>query len=243
MYTFPDLASGMVYYCAGFLLPTRVELSKQEELFKRMIEGMVQSKTSRLLSEKKISFDGYPGREVEMYDGKEAMYIRCRLYLRQNIMYMLMAGGTKEQLAGKELQRFLDSFRLQAFAPADWKEITDADGAFRIKTPVALTRQSREQSIENMEEIKSFQTFYAGADKQKGVSYTALYSDSVQDMLFDDSLYFSSVIKQAAERIKGTVTGLRNTSLQTYPGKAYTISTNEMIYYCRVYLRGSRVYI
>jgi hypothetical protein len=243
LYTFPDLASGMVYYSTGMFLPNQLNPTQQEELLKRMGEGMAENKNSKILSEKKISFDGHPGRELEIYDGKEGLYMRGRIYLRKNTMYMLVAGGNKEQLNSKESARFLDSFRLQNFAPASWKNFTEAEGAFRLKTPVAFARQTREQDVENMAGIKSFQTIYSGIDNQKSIAYTVLYNDFTAGfVILEDSVYFSNVMKLVSQNTKGTITELRDISLQAYPGKAYSIVSKDIYYYCRVFLRGSRVY-
>ncbi|QHT66257.1 TraB/GumN family protein [Rhodocytophaga rosea] len=243
MYMLPDLASGMVYYSAAITIPTQVKPSQQDELFRKMIDGMAQNKNSKLLKESKITFDTYPGREVEFFDGKEAAYMRCRIILRRNNVYMQMISGAREQLHNQEAVRFFNSFRLQDFAKSNWKEFTDPLAAFKINTPVSLTKQSREQDMENMEGIKSFQTIFSGTDQQKGIGYLSIVNDfSASYVILDDSLYLDGVMNLAAERGQGKLIEKRDINLQAFPGKAFTIQSPNLMYYCRTYLRGSRLY-
>lgn len=79
--------------------------------------AMAKSKvpSSKLLSEKPISFDGYAGREVvteaTLARGQK---IRCKIhmFLVNSRLYMLMVSGNQGEITDSEMDKFLDSFRL-----------------------------------------------------------------------------------------------------------------------------------
>jgi hypothetical protein len=77
-------------------------------------DGMVGNINGKLLTEFKISIDGYPGREIvvdtKIGDGQDAT-IKARLYLVGNRLYQLIALAPKGEGLG-DMQPFLESFAL-----------------------------------------------------------------------------------------------------------------------------------
>jgi hypothetical protein len=60
---------------------------------------------------KKITQDGYPGREFNMKRANNG-FLLVRAYLVKNRVYQVIVAGPKEMVSSKEAQRFLDSFHL-----------------------------------------------------------------------------------------------------------------------------------
>lgn len=60
---------------------------------------------------KKITQDGHPGRELTLEVPGKAVSV-VRVYLVNNHVYQVMVAGSKDTVASKDAQRFLDSFHL-----------------------------------------------------------------------------------------------------------------------------------
>lgn len=72
----------------------------------------IKGKDGKLLSEKavEVGADKLPGRAVEIESGKQRM--RFRFVLRDDRLYQVAVVGTAAFAAGKDADRFLDSFEL-----------------------------------------------------------------------------------------------------------------------------------
>lgn len=74
-------------------------------------DGAVQSARGKLLSEKRIAFDGYSGRELLILTDN-ANTLRIRIFAIRNKLYQAMAVGSRLFTASREANQFLDSFKL-----------------------------------------------------------------------------------------------------------------------------------
>lgn len=77
-------------------------------------DGAVSSPKGKLTSERVLSSDNNPGRElkIESPDGKHIIF--GRYYLVGNRLYQALAINPKEQAFGADATKFLDSFKLLA---------------------------------------------------------------------------------------------------------------------------------
>ncbi len=75
-------------------------------------DGMLETSKAKLVQEEKIKLKEYQGRDllVEAPGGKS--YLRTRLYLVKQRLYMIMTEGSKAQVTGDAAKKFLDSFKL-----------------------------------------------------------------------------------------------------------------------------------
>ncbi len=82
------------------------------DIFRGGIDGAVNNVKGKLLSEKIIEIDGFPGREIKI-DFKDGLaVITVRLYLVKNKMYMVQVITATENDMNKASQKFLNSFKL-----------------------------------------------------------------------------------------------------------------------------------
>jgi hypothetical protein len=82
--------------------------------FRNAIDGGVANAKGKLVFEKEIKFNGYPGREIkiEMADSKSTtpVHLTSRIFLVKNRMYMMQVITRKEGNAS--IKKFWDSFAL-----------------------------------------------------------------------------------------------------------------------------------
>lgn len=80
--------------------------------FDGAIKGSVNSVNGKLLSEKDIELDGYPGREIRIDFQNGLAVIRMRIYMVKKLMFTLQTISYTEKDGNKSMYRFLESFRL-----------------------------------------------------------------------------------------------------------------------------------
>lgn len=73
-------------------------------------EGAVASAKGKLLSEKALDLQGWPGREV-LIEGPRGR-VRTRIYAADKRLYQVMVVGNARMVGGRDADRFLASFRL-----------------------------------------------------------------------------------------------------------------------------------
>jgi hypothetical protein len=114
-----DRRSEDVHYLVGYaVIPLGNNLPLAER-FRGAREGMLrQTPGSRLVRERPISLEGFPGREYEVkIDGKTGCLL-ARLYVVNRRLYMLMVGGSPVTPTSADALKFLDSFKLIGFEVA-----------------------------------------------------------------------------------------------------------------------------
>ena len=89
--------------------PTEDEL---KEFFRGSIDGAVNNVQGKLISEKIVTFEGYPGREFKIDYRDGLAFIFMRAYLVENTMYMLQTITVPSKDSNKSIYRFMDSFSL-----------------------------------------------------------------------------------------------------------------------------------
>jgi hypothetical protein len=82
-------------------------------MFRSAIDGAVSNVKGKLLSEKNISIGKYPGREIKVDYGDGVAFIRMRLYLVKNKMYILQTITLTEKDNNASINEFLNSFQLK----------------------------------------------------------------------------------------------------------------------------------
>jgi hypothetical protein len=83
-------------------------------LFRNAVDGSVKSVNGKLMSEKEIEIDGYPGREIKV-DFKDGLaIINARYYLVKNRMYVVQTITFTDRFPNESQGRFISSFRLQS---------------------------------------------------------------------------------------------------------------------------------
>ena len=85
----------------------------REDFFSSTIEGMVEGTAGKLLSEKEIAINDFPGREItlSLHDG--LFIVRSRIYLVNNRMYSVQVVATAGSAANSDVTKFLSSFKLK----------------------------------------------------------------------------------------------------------------------------------
>jgi hypothetical protein len=93
-----------------------INSDKKEKLapfFRSAIDGSIKDTKSKLLSEKEISIEKYPGREVRMDYGNGKAIVTMRLYLIKNKMTIVQIITPTVILDSVNKYRFLNSFKLK----------------------------------------------------------------------------------------------------------------------------------
>jgi len=99
-------------YIGGFSVFPRetMKARTEEKRLDNARDGAVAAARGKLEAERKFHLKKHPAREL-LIKGEKG-FIRSRIYAVENRLYQTMVMGTKEQMKGKEVTRFLDSFQL-----------------------------------------------------------------------------------------------------------------------------------
>lgn len=92
-----------------------VRVSDPERILDGSRDGAVENVNGELVSETRISLDGYPGRELTISiiaENKQEIVLRGRVFLVENRLYQIMAVVPKGKENGKHIEDFLQSFTL-----------------------------------------------------------------------------------------------------------------------------------
>ena len=83
------------------------------EYFRNSVDGAVQRVKGKLISEKNIEIDGFPGREIKIDYGNGMAIINMRSYLVKNKLFVIQTITETKKDSNKSIDRFMDSFKLK----------------------------------------------------------------------------------------------------------------------------------
>lgn len=94
---------------------TLVHSDKKEILsnfFRSATDGAVKNVNGKLISEKEIELDGFPGRDIKI-DLKGFAVMRMKAFLVKNKLYMLQTITKTEKDGNQSVEKFMNSFKLK----------------------------------------------------------------------------------------------------------------------------------
>jgi uncharacterized protein YbaP (TraB family) len=244
MHIYPDLGTGMVYYVMSMGIPAKADAEAKDRLLKEVVDNMVKQRGVKQISERKISLDGNPGREVKMSSLKDRESYRARVYLRESSFYVLMAGGNSESLTYGDADRFFQSFRLLEYQAAAWKEFSSKEEAFKVRAPGVFKKSITTTPAASGK--KNILSNYVVNSESEGCVYMISHVTFPPGFVIQgDSSYFNTIIKSLVVRFKGKVRADKDISVQGFVGKDFEIDIPDegMIYRSRIILRDNRPYM
>lgn len=100
-------------YGAHYLdYPAEIKKAPIQKVLDASRDGALANLEGKLVSEKDIKLDKYPGREVQIEVAEGKRLFRARVYLVEQRMYQVVVFGTKAAATSKEADKFIDSFTL-----------------------------------------------------------------------------------------------------------------------------------
>ncbi len=114
LHSFPSTSATAHFLVSYGDYPTEPAADNREAILDGVRGGVIKGSEGQLISETKITLDGYPGRQFtakRMLDGSEIIF-NWRIYLVGRRLYQLAAVVNKNNSNSPEIQKFLNSFRL-----------------------------------------------------------------------------------------------------------------------------------
>lgn len=100
-----------VYVVAYTDYPANLVKKSDDAVLDGARDGCVKNVQGKLLSEKKLTLDKYPGREIAVELPGQARY-RARIYIVNLRLYQVITVGSEAFVKSKDADKFLDSFQL-----------------------------------------------------------------------------------------------------------------------------------
>ncbi len=180
------------FYCF-YSIPTAANLD-YDQAFTDMVKRL-DGQGRKVLSHKKITYQGYQGIEIVFSDLSEENEALTKAFLGNGRLYLFLSGLSKEDYTSPEAQRFFNS--LQLFEPQkpsterNWDTYTYDDAAVQLKFPVKPYYQDLEVPGEDQKE-KTTTHFYTSMDLAKQEMFFFTWKDLPKGYYYsNDSLTFN----------------------------------------------------
>ncbi|WP_196889905.1 hypothetical protein [Aureivirga sp. CE67] len=109
-------ADNMVYMVNYTVYPSDKISSDNKEMIdgflRGAVDGAVRNVGGKLLTEKELSYKGYPGREITIDFQNGTAVIRMRVYLVNNVNYILQTISKAGKADNPNANKFMNSFEL-----------------------------------------------------------------------------------------------------------------------------------
>jgi hypothetical protein len=219
--------------------PANFEKKSDADFLDSSRDGSVKNSGGKLLSEKKLTLDKYPGRELLLEAPNQGGLFRQRIFIVGNRLYQLIVGGAEEVAKSKGADKFLDSFKLQE--PSDWQEYTVKECGFKVVLPGKPSKREKELQGPTGKFSMTMFGFNTGqAMNFYGVYHTNYPSDV--PIASDDS-FLDELRDRLLPTFKGKLISEQKLKLDKRPGRELLIESElHGILRYRIYLDGRRVY-
>jgi hypothetical protein len=239
---FDDRAAFIASYCDFPQVVT------EQTAINRILDGarnqLLASERRKLLSETRITLDGYFGREIRIEIPEWSMV--TRIYWVKRRLYQLIAMTRSDQPAPRNEERFLASFKLQVEVtaslqePRAWIELASEQGGFTVLMPGKPT----EQVMPVPSATGSLEVHIYVSLGQEGIAYMASYSD-LPSAPADQSQVIRTldeVRNGQLKKAKGKLLNEITISLDGNPGRELKIETAVGPMIVRIFLVNRRLY-
>jgi uncharacterized protein YbaP (TraB family) len=218
---------------------------QKEVNFEKAVKQLSSNTNAKVLSKKLIEKDGMKGIECTMMS--QDAYYRAQYLIKENILYILLAGGEKKGvLQTDDLKRFFNSFvatqKKQDERPKQWTVFGLKEKAFTVELPGQPRRNEKmEKRADGSEWLF---TVYEYVDQSSGNYYTVQIRDIKPGYyLQGDSAYFT-LFRDNLKQVVGKVTKDTVLSIASFPALSYEgeIEDGDLPFKTLTITRGNRVY-
>lgn len=111
--------SDLYYSVAYFVYPASFGVQNKADFYNDFVSRSVSKLNGQLVAERVISSPDYTGREFVIQIG-DSDFVRSKLFLRQNVLYQLLAGGPGNNAFSVYAEGFFRSFNSGSVIIANW---------------------------------------------------------------------------------------------------------------------------
>ncbi|MEI9921667.1 MAG: TraB/GumN family protein [Bacteroidota bacterium] len=236
-----DIGTLTIYMAAHLPLGLVVEDQAASKALDKMVSNM--SSSQKVTNVKKITMDGYEGRELETLAGGHMFKVRFTIC--KSNAYMLMAGPSKESANSPDAKRFLSSLKIMKPVNAGVEHLVSKEGAFSADMPGKVTKQVTTPTDPNSGRPLKISVFFS-TDNNTGSSYLVRYNDFEGGYVSnDDSTYIAAILQSVDERMKGVDLSVDEIDFRGYGASHFSLSNAERTAKIEgiVTLRGERFYL
>ena len=245
MFFAPDVGTGNTYYAGWIRLPVIPDPDDEETFMGTLINFLSgEGKANEITYRKNIEEKGFKGREMGLRNSN-GQFFRSRFFLRENYIYLLLAGPGEARAQSRDADRFFTHFHLKNPVPKSWQTLSPSNEGFSVYMPPGT--QALTQTIYSPEEGWTLKmNVLSGGDPETGVTYTFRSNIFPPDLRPEsDEDFFDSNLDVLVERMNAELLERKMTTWQKLPAMEFemlTLDTDQRLV-GRYYLRGSKAYL
>ncbi len=240
--TYMDIGTSTVFQATDIPLLGQYKGKTPQHTLDQFVDRMKAGGKSKFEKVSRIEVQGLEGREIVIQ--QDGQVYRTRILLRGNVLYLLQVGPTKATIYSDEAEKFLRSFQVLALPKTEWKDFSDAVGAFSVRMPGEVKTQLLEPNPTTVGGRYKLHLYQAG-DKELGEYYIVRYNDFPAGLQsLDDSVYYASLITSLMGNMKGHDLQRYDQTIDGRKGVEFTFGVaEEVLVKGRIFLRGGRTYV
>ncbi len=236
-----DFTTNLIYMTCGKVLP-RMNKEETVKMLSLVMKKMSSNKKYKILKRTKIKPlpNGFFQEAVGKSDGEN--YFTLRVYIINNILYIIYAGNGCQEFMEEDRKRFFDSFSLIDYNILSWKKYDAKEEGFEVMMPenpkvTSIPVKSSEGKLMNITNIVS-------TDNKNGVQYFIQYIDGEGLYYPIDSVFLNLSNKNLISALLPVRYNQSFSTFQEYPSSEsfYYLKDSSIVHYKSI-LCGSRGYL
>lgn len=238
---------GLVYQVAfQQLLAVPDDEYSAKTYIENLRDGLAKGMGGKIVSERQITYNGYPGREFKIksarIDGLGRLFlIGSRVYIL-NIITAIGEVNPKtateyfESLVVTEAPNTVSTASGTVVQTATWREIAESRLGFKVMMPAQLVREVKNIAGLNMEMLTATGD---GMLCLAGHLFVPGPPPSKQDL----AQFYKNFAGGIASSMKAKVSAEKDISVDGFPGRELTMKNDFVTGLCRVYIVKNHVYL
>jgi uncharacterized protein YbaP (TraB family) len=237
--TYIDLGGSAIYMSTHLAIGGENGERSSAEVLDRLEKNL--KKNDKHEKSNKITVQGFEGREIGLHTNDQ--FFRVQLIHRSGMIYMLMAGPSREAAYAAGADKFFSSFRAMPLPKKEAHEFVHQEGAFSVYMPGEVnTRVLHPEDPETG--VYTLNVFHA-SNRATGETCLVRYNDFPAGYISsDDSTYYANMLQTIFTQLKGTDLSSHDTDVLGFRGHTFTFKIQgNMLVKGTMVLRGNRYYL
>jgi len=217
--------------------------------------GLVnQIKGGRLVSEKSLYLNKFPGKEMVAENDEQT--VRARVFVIEPRIYMMIVAAPKGQAFTSDANRFIDSFKLIMDGPqvisdhpstgiaiaGQWVIFSPTDGRFNVELPGAPSAAQETVQTSAGPMVVHRYNYTNNEIKHKFSLQYADYPEKLLQKMTNAETVLRNASEGDVDRIKGTLVSEKPLKMDRYTGREVRIDNADISIKVKLFLVDKRLY-
>lgn len=243
-----DMLDMNAYFLCSIIIPKGQGKKWEKEDSEEMVRNFGDEENRTLLAKRNIKHKGIKGQEFKFKEEDDDAYSIWRLFVQNDVVYLLGVYRQQEALEHPSVQYFFNSLELSPIdSPSNqFINYESEDGAYSVTMPpdVIYKRTEIPQTLETGAKRTVIVHTAIATDRESGNYYLMQHNMLGAGIMVEDvQVLLDNTLSRIDKKWGDPMQEIQNITYAGMQGRAASYELPDQVINARVFLRGNRIYV